>query len=89
VHAAIVAPDLLSSLNINTKHGSRRPDIFSMQTYMNNTSYYNPIGRMCRAYNELAGNASTGDIFISGFPRFKAVVSEYLRSENVLNPVII
>jgi hypothetical protein len=43
---------------------------------------------LLQTYNELTRNARPVDILISGFPRFKAVVSEYLRSENILNPAI-
>ncbi|KAL0871637.1 hypothetical protein ABMA27_004163 [Loxostege sticticalis] len=81
LHAIINAPNLLSSLNINTLHRSRRPNVFSIQVYRNNTSYYNPLIRMCRAYNELVRSGRDVDIFNDKFSVFKKAISEILKDE--------
>ncbi|KAL0818744.1 hypothetical protein ABMA28_008072 [Loxostege sticticalis] len=81
LHTIINAPNLLSSLNINTLHRSRRPNVFSIQVYRNNTSYYNPLIRMCRAYNALVRSGRDVDIFNDKFSVFKKAISEILKDE--------
>ncbi|XP_028163224.1 uncharacterized protein LOC114354852 [Ostrinia furnacalis] len=83
LHSRIDAPDLLSSLSINTRHRSRgsKSNIFAIQAYKNNTSYYNPLVRMCRAYNELARAGKDIDVFNSKFPQYKKAISDLLKND--------
>jgi hypothetical protein len=76
LHATIDAPDLLASLDINTRHISRRPNTFVLQVYRNNISYYSPLTRMCRFYNEVASDSKDIDIFNPNFARYKKLVTD-------------
>jgi hypothetical protein len=80
VHSSIDAPNLLSSLSISTSFRTRNPKIFAIQVYKNNTSYYNPLVRMSRSYNELEGSSADVDVFNSNFLSFKKIISDLLGS---------
>jgi hypothetical protein len=79
LHSSIDAPDLLSLFSINTLYRSRQPNIFTSQVYRNNISYYNPIVRMSRLYNEVARDNATIDVFNSKFSLFKRNVSDLFK----------
>jgi hypothetical protein len=83
MHAAIDAPELLSSLNLNTRYRSRSPNTFSMQVYKNNTSYFNPIVRMCRTYNQVVLSGESIDVFNARFPAYKGTVSDIIRTNKL------
>ena len=87
LHSYIDAPGLLSSLRINTHHRIRCPKIFAMEVHKNNTSYYNPLVRMCRTYNDIAcGSNDAGfDVFDGNFPAYKRNVTKYIE-QDVLSP---
>lgn len=77
VHSYIDSPTLLSGINLNTRCGSRNPNskTFALQVYRNNTSYYNPVVRMCRQYNEIVkNNHDSIDVFDGKMSKFKADV---------------
>ncbi|KAL0859619.1 hypothetical protein ABMA27_010746 [Loxostege sticticalis] len=65
LHSSIDAPDLLSSLSINIRYRTRVPKVFTLSVYKNNTSFYSPLVRMCRSYNELVCGSkdTTVDVF--------------------------
>lgn len=63
IHSKMDSTGLLSMINFNTRYKSRTPNIFSLQVYRNNTSYYNPIVRMCRFCNEVSSKHNDIDIF--------------------------
>jgi hypothetical protein len=88
LHASIDSPDLLSSLNINTRYKSRFPNTFAIQVYTNNTSYYSPLVRMCRTYNELtrSGRDSGIDVFNNNFSQFKKCLTDYLNDQEFVSP---
>lgn len=77
LHGSLKSSMLLSHININfnVKHNPRRPPRpFVLNVYTNNTSFYNPLTRMCRAYNDLIadpGNVVDMDIFDGNFRRFR------------------
>ncbi|KAL0832995.1 hypothetical protein ABMA28_001118 [Loxostege sticticalis] len=85
LHSFLDAPGLLSSLSINTRHRTRFPRTFTLDVYKNNTSYYNPIVRMCRTYNDLACSGKDSvvdiDIFNSKFSSYKKAVTERLKRD--------
>lgn len=83
LHSSIDAPNLLSSINLNIRYRSRHPHTFSIQVYKNNTSYYNPIVRMCRTYNEIIRSDRPIDVFNVSFPRFKSTVTELVKTEQI------
>lgn len=76
VHSVIDAPDLLSSLSFNTLYRSRHPNTFAIQVYKNNTSFFNPIVRMCRTYNDVVRRERHLDVFNARFSTYKKNVSE-------------
>lgn len=76
VHSSIDAPNLLSSLNFNTRHRSRNPNIFALQVYKNNTSFFNPVVRMCRSFNELVRSGVDIDLFNGSFTQYKRRVND-------------
>lgn len=66
IHYKLVSPTLLTHINFSTKQNPRRPHkTFMLQVYRNNTSFYNPLTRMCRTYNDLVTSESGGliDVF--------------------------
>lgn len=74
LHSKIDSPTLLSLINISTKPRSRYPflNTFALKVFKNNTSYYNPLVRMCRLYNELLiDNYEILDVFRDKLPVFK------------------
>lgn len=73
VHSEIDSPILLSQLNFNTRFKSRSPipRMFTLQVYKNNTSYYNPIIKMCRLYNETVLEHSSLDVFGTNLVKFR------------------
>lgn len=73
IHSYIDCPSLLSLLYFITRFKQRNPSrsIFQLQVYKNNTSYYNPITRMCRLYNDTVAMHSSLDIFIDNVAKFK------------------
>lgn len=82
VNSLIDSPPLLSSINFNTVYRPRRshnPNLFSLQVFHNNTSFHNPVVRMCRLYNDLVQVQSDIDIFTPNpnvFRRSVAVLFE-------------
>ena len=77
LHAGVDSPALLSLINFNTNLRTRTPNVFSLQVFRNNTSYYNPIIRMCRLYNEMAKlHGNEIDVFDSRFSIFKNSVTQ-------------
>ncbi|KAL0853132.1 hypothetical protein ABMA27_012896 [Loxostege sticticalis] len=85
LHFTVDAPGLLSAINVNIRHRSRNPNTFDIQVYRNNTSYYNPLVRMCRTYNELSRGGKDIDIFNSNFSQYKKAISNTLKAE-VISP---
>lgn len=79
VHSSIDAPALLSSLNFNTRYRSRNPNIFTLQVYRNNTSFFNPVVRMCRSYNEVSRSGGDIDVFHGSFRQYKKSVSDLFK----------
>lgn len=66
VNSIIDSPDLLSNISFNIKFSSRRAKVtklFALQVYKNNTSYFNPIVRMARQFNDLLKSNFELDIF--------------------------
>lgn len=74
INSYIDSPSLLSSINFNTVYKTRNPNLFSLQVFRNNTSYYNPIVRMCRLYNEISHNYKELDIFENNLYSYKRKV---------------
>jgi hypothetical protein len=81
LHSSIRSPELLSALNINIKYRSRCPHTFALQVYKNNTSYYNPLTRMCRTYNQYTHDGKDMDIFDARFSSFKRKVSDFIKAK--------
>jgi hypothetical protein len=79
VHSTIGSAELLSSIAINTRYRSRCPNTFLINSYRNNTSFYNPIVRMYRTYNEL-NRVHNIDIFNSKFSVHKKLISNIFKS---------
>lgn len=63
IHSYIDCPSLLSNINFNTFQRCRNPKLFLLRVYLNNTSFFNPLTRMCRQYNELVDSNADVDIF--------------------------
>lgn len=79
VHSEFDSPNLLRMVNFNTRCFLRnRQKLFTLQTYRNNTSYYNPLVRMCRLYNELSQEDDELDICISKHVAFRYKVKHIL-----------
>lgn len=79
IHSEFDSPNLLSLLNFNSKLLSRnRRKLFTLQIYRNNTSYYNPIVRMCRLYNELLQEHDDLDIFVKKHVTFRFLIKKIL-----------
>lgn len=75
IHSVIDSPTLLSLINFNTKPNPRHPKPFHLQSYKNNISFFNPIARMCRLYNDYASTKdSVVDVFDPKVIRFKRQV---------------
>lgn len=75
VHFMIDSSVLLSNITLNTKYSQRRStrvSLFALHTYKNNISYYNPLVRMARQYNELVINNLHLDIF---HPRLRIYIN--------------
>lgn len=70
IHSKIDSPVLLSLINFNIIYRFRNPRTFNLCVYRNNTSFYNPITRMCRGYNDLIAVNSVIDIFNSRYYKF-------------------
>lgn len=84
IHSLVDSPSLLALVNFNIKPRSRQPHLkpFALQVYTNNTSFYNPMVRMCRQYNELLSqNHNKVDIFNQNLCKFKKDVLAILSSE--------
>lgn len=82
LHSLIDSPHLLSLLNFNTRFRARNynNNTFSLQVYTNNTSYFNPIVRMCRLYNDILANDKDCDfdIFNLTLPQFHRRVKQII-----------
>ncbi|KAG7307773.1 hypothetical protein JYU34_006367 [Plutella xylostella] len=78
IHAYIDSPSLLSFLNINISCRTRNYAPFMLRSYINNTSFYNPLVRMCRTYNELVVKNTQIDIFNPRIHKFKADLTRNL-----------
>lgn len=78
VHSHIDCPSLLSLLNFITRYKSRNPShrLFQLEIYKNNTSFYNPVVRMCRLYNDVVAEHPSLDIFGHTLPTFKNKVKD-------------
>lgn len=66
IHFIIDSPMLLSVISFNIRFRARncnRTNLFALRTYKNNISYYNPLTRMARQYNDLAKTNLELDIF--------------------------
>lgn len=74
IHSHIDCPSLLSLINFNIRYRSRNPRPFSLQVYNNNTSFYNPIVRMCRAFNELVQSNKEIDLYRHSLGKFKKYI---------------
>lgn len=73
IHSLIDSPLLLSVISLNIKfraRNSNKTNLFFLQTYKNNISYYNPLTRMARKFNELAKNNIELDIFVPKLSQF-------------------
>ncbi|CAK1603716.1 unnamed protein product [Parnassius mnemosyne] len=78
LHNKVDSDYLLSKLNLTIKRNPRIPNkTFYLQTYKNNTSFYNPIVRMCRLYNEISMKSSGMDVFDPRSRTFKRAVKQY------------
>lgn len=76
VHGRIDCSYLLNKVGICTRRNLRIPDrTFHLQTYKNNTSFYSPLVRMFRLYNETSMKNSSLDVFDSRSRIFKRVVT--------------
>lgn len=65
IHSSIDSPHLLSLINFNTRPKSRNSNkLFRTQVFNNNTSYYNPVVRMSRQFNDILDSADNKDIDI-------------------------
>jgi hypothetical protein len=82
IHSYVDSPYLLSLININIRYRIRAPNTFSLPVYKNNTSYYNPIVRMCREYNDLVAVNRDLDVFGSKMNYYKRSVGTSLKSKN-------
>jgi hypothetical protein len=71
VNYYIDSPSLISLINFNTYHKTRNPRLFSLQVFRNNTSFFNPLIRMCRLYNELSLIYKDLDMFNSTLNSFR------------------
>lgn len=81
IHSIIDVPSLLSQLSFNTRYSNRRANrtkLFALQTYKNNTSFYNPIVRMARQYNEVMLDNPEFDIFNSKLGSYIKIVKDIL-----------
>lgn len=80
LHHQMDSSYLLSLLNFNTRFRvrNRNYNIFSLDVFSNNTSYYNPIVRMCRQYNEILAINREIDIFHLTLPQFRRQVNTHL-----------
>lgn len=63
LHSKIDSPFLLDKLNLNCFTRTRTYRPFHLHIYRNNTSFYNPISRMCRLYNDLSSEYPELDIY--------------------------
>ena len=81
-HSIIDSPELLAHISLNIKFSARRSNevnLFSLQIYKNNISYYNPLTRMARQYNEMAkSNHNLVDIFCHNIKKFITVIKGIL-----------
>jgi hypothetical protein len=71
INYKIDSPYSLSLLDFNICYRLRKPKLFVLNVFYNNTSYFNPITRMCRLYNELVDESAEIDIFDCTLYRFK------------------
>lgn len=79
VNSYVDSPFLLSLLNFNIRFKSRNPKLFILQVYTNNTSFYNPIVRMCRTYNDVALKYPCLDIYHLKLQQFRRLVLDNVR----------
>lgn len=82
IHNHIDSSNLLLALNFNTHFRSRNRNYnaFNLQIYSNNTSYYNPLVRMCRQYNEILASNREIDIYLFSLFKFRRQIMEHLRN---------
>ncbi|CAF4889082.1 unnamed protein product [Pieris macdunnoughi] len=89
-HSIIDSPELLAHISINIKFSARRSsevNLFSLQIYKNNISYYNPLTRMARQYNEMAkSNHLLVDIFCHNINIFISVIKDILHRRLSADP---
>lgn len=72
IHSSVDCPELLSQINFNAKIRQRVPRLFYLDVYKNNTSFYNPIVKMCRAYDQIKHCNSHLDVFNSRINIYKS-----------------
>lgn len=85
IHSLLDSPELLSQISLNIKFSARRVNqnnLFALLIYKNNISYYNPITRMCRTYNELARSSPELDIFTCRLVMFRKMFKGILHFIN-------
>ncbi|KAG7309384.1 hypothetical protein JYU34_005343 [Plutella xylostella] len=80
IHNGIDSSYLLSLLSFNTNNRTRAFKPFALRSYINNTSFYNPIVRMCRLYNSIVSIDSNIDIYVANYVKFKGSLADALRS---------
>lgn len=81
VHSLIDSPELLSLVSFNIKFRARKSNetnLFALLIYKNNISFYNPLTRMARQYNDIAKNNIQLDIFCSKLCQYKAHIKGVL-----------
>lgn len=78
VHSSIDCPELVNLINFNGRSRLRDPRIFRLIAYKNNTSFFNPIVRMCRDFDELRRRNADLDIFNPNLSHYKRIVKSIL-----------
>lgn len=69
---------LVSLINLNAGvRSTRSSDVFRIGTHRNNTSFFSPISRMTRSYNERCKGQNI-DIFSNGMTEFRSAISLYI-----------
>lgn len=75
IHSFINSPNLISLIRFNAKPNLRHPKPFHIQSCNNNISFFNPIVRMCRLYNDFACSKDCDvDVFDPRVYKFKTLV---------------
>ena len=84
LHSRIDSPELLGLISISTQHRTRTHNTFALKVHKNNTSFYNPIVRMCREYNDLSSKVETIDIFNSNqHTNYLKIIKEFLKALDI------